>query len=65
MREFFRGWRRKAGCISLVMALALMGVWIRSLSVMDLAIIAFGQRAVSIGSFYGVVTPRAALERRG
>lgn len=30
MREFFRGWRRKSGCITLGLALALMGMWVRS-----------------------------------
>lgn len=30
MGEFFHGWRRKVGCILLVMALALTGAWIRS-----------------------------------
>jgi hypothetical protein len=30
MREFFHGWRRKMGCVTLVMALVLMVGWIRS-----------------------------------
>ncbi|HEY4258843.1 MAG TPA: hypothetical protein VGM98_01730 [Schlesneria sp.] len=30
MREFFRGWRRKAGCVTLVVAMALTGIWITS-----------------------------------
>jgi hypothetical protein len=30
MRELFRGWRRKLGCVTLVMALMLMVGWIRS-----------------------------------
>ena len=30
MREFFHGWRRKAGLATLVMAYGLMGLWIRS-----------------------------------
>jgi hypothetical protein len=30
MREFFKGWRRKAGCGLLVMAMAVTGGWIRS-----------------------------------
>ncbi len=29
MREFFHGWRRKAGCVTLVMACVIMGVWVR------------------------------------
>jgi len=31
MREFFHGWRRKAGCVTLVMAISLMAGWMRSL----------------------------------
>jgi len=30
MREFFRGWRRKAGVVTLLMALAMMASWWRS-----------------------------------
>ena len=30
MREFFRGWRRRVGCVTLVMACAMMGLWMRS-----------------------------------
>lgn len=30
MREFFHGWRRKAGCVALVMACVLTTGWIRS-----------------------------------
>ena len=30
MREFFRGWRRKTGCIALAMASLLAGAWNRS-----------------------------------
>lgn len=30
MREFFRGWRRKVGCVTLLMALAVFGMWTRS-----------------------------------
>ena len=35
MGDFFHGWRRKAGCVTLVMALVLLGAWIRSLQVLD------------------------------
>lgn len=31
MREFFRGWRRKLGVVTLGLALLVMGWWIRSL----------------------------------
>jgi hypothetical protein len=35
MREIFHGWRRKLGCITLLLALALTGLWIRSRSTLD------------------------------
>src|SRR5262249_54008008 len=35
MREFFRGWRRKAGCVVLAWACAFMGWWVRSVTVTD------------------------------
>ena len=35
MREFFRGWRRKVGCVTLSLACMAMGAWIRSLVVKD------------------------------
>lgn len=35
MHNVFRGWRRKTGVVTLVMALAFVGGWIRSLSVTD------------------------------
>lgn len=35
MREFFRGWRRKTGVLTLVMACVFAAGWIRSLSFRD------------------------------
>ena len=35
MTEFFRGWKRKVGLLTLLMALTLMGAWIRSLRICD------------------------------
>lgn len=35
MLDFFHGWRRKTGAVTLVMALAFVGGWIRSLAVTD------------------------------
>jgi hypothetical protein len=35
MWSFFRGWRRKAGVVTLVMALALLVGWVRSRVVLD------------------------------
>lgn len=36
MREFFRGWRRKAGCVTLLMACAVLGLWMRGRIYSDL-----------------------------
>ena len=35
MREFFRGWRRKVGCVTLVMAIAFTIGWVRSTIMAD------------------------------
>ena len=35
MREFFRGWRRKVGCVTLVIACVLAAMWLRSFIVGD------------------------------
>ena len=35
MREFFKGWRRKAGVVTLVVACAAATGWVRSLRTMD------------------------------
>lgn len=35
MWEFVHGWRRKAGCVSLVMACLTCAAWVRSISVID------------------------------
>jgi hypothetical protein len=39
MREFFRGWRRKAGCVMLAMACLLTAAWIRSFALHDVVAI--------------------------
>lgn len=36
MREFFRGWKRKIGCMTLVMACVFMGAWIRGHGTKDI-----------------------------
>jgi len=35
MSDFFHGWRRKLGCVLLVMATVVVGIWIRSSIVYD------------------------------
>ncbi len=39
MREFFRGWRRKVGCLTLVMACLVTGMWMRSLVYGDFVVV--------------------------
>jgi hypothetical protein len=46
MREFFRGWRRKAGCVLLLMALIVWSCWLRSLIVSDLVMLNQGTTIV-------------------
>jgi hypothetical protein len=48
MHEFFNGWRRKAGCVTLMIALLFMGGWIRSTTDRDTAVIRTGTN-----SFFG------------
>ena len=45
MLPFFHGWRRKAGCVTLVLALVIMAGWARSYTVRDVITTAplFGQ----------------------
>lgn len=50
MREFFKGWRRKAGCITLVMACAMAGLAMRSRFSYDIASFAFNSRQHQIVS---------------
>ena len=35
MHEFFKGWRRKVGCVALALALVVMAGWIRSRFIFD------------------------------
>jgi hypothetical protein len=43
MREFFAGWRKKIGALTLLTACLLMAGWVRSLIVDDIVIIPCGQ----------------------
>ena len=55
MREFFRGWRRKVGCVTLLMACVLMGGWIRSLRVHDQLIVPRGDSVHIFASQNGML----------
>jgi len=46
MREFFKGWRRKVGVTTLMMALVGMGGWLRSLRGVDKTSFSIGNRSL-------------------
>jgi hypothetical protein len=45
MREFFRGWRRKVGCVTLVMACVFAVAWVRSFFIWDVLTFPVGRDA--------------------
>ncbi len=53
MGEFFRGWRRKAGLVTLAMALLLMAGWLRSYVIQDVLSINENRTLRLIVSFNG------------
>ena len=56
MREFFKGWKRKLGCVTLVTACLLMGMWIRSQRIHDAYSFGFNHHQQAIISFDGRLT---------
>ena len=66
MGELFKGWRRKLGCVTLVMACAMMGMWFRSKFIEESAGIFVGGRRYAIFSANGELGfIFAATERMG
>ncbi len=55
MREFFLGWRRKIGVLTLGFAVLAMLGWVRSLTIRDQIEIAFESRVQSIASQAGTI----------
>jgi hypothetical protein len=53
MGEFFRGWRRKTGIVTLLLACVLGAAWIRSYDVFDFFEIGIENRRHCLGSFNG------------
>lgn len=45
MREYFRGWKRKTGCLTLALACVFMAGWVRSHSVHDALVIPTGKHS--------------------
>jgi hypothetical protein len=55
MREFFHGWRRKIGCLALVMACIVSVLWVRSLLIEDVVVFFNGFRHQTVDSLNGDV----------
>ena len=59
MFEFFKGWRRKVGCLLLIAATGFTGLWLRSLVIFyDKLMVSdfFPHIPVEVGSIAGIVT---------
>ena len=52
MHNFFHGWRRKAGVVTLVMALTVYAAWMRSRNIIDTMSFRVGSRQHEITSLY-------------
>jgi hypothetical protein len=61
MHDFFRGWRRKAGVITLVIACAFLVTWLRSLAMQDH--LAVGQRYSVFTTYNGVGLQQIQLRK--
>lgn len=59
MRDVFAGWRRKAGCVTLVIALALGAIWARSYRINDIAMLAVGEWQQEVSSIEGMILWRS------
>lgn len=46
MRDFFRGWKRKVGVVTLILAVVLTGEWARNFRFRDLVLIQSGKRTI-------------------
>jgi hypothetical protein len=51
--EFFKSWRRKVGCVALVMALAAFGAWMRSHVKHDVVMLPSGNDIYCVESMWG------------
>ena len=59
MREFFKGWRRKVGCVTLAIASFVTTLWVRGLSRSDDAFIPFGDQTT-----FQVISQKSSLTVR-
>ena len=53
MGEFFRGWRRKVGCVVMVMAIVPAGMWMRTTFAVDHMRLSIGNRSHTLLSSQG------------
>ena len=53
MHAFFKSWRRKAGCIALLIACVFSGIWLRSIRTFDEVFIRFGNANYLVSSAQG------------
>lgn len=56
MGDFFKGWRRKLGCVALLMACAMMGAWMRSQFTSDVACWSMGHESEVVISSNGMLS---------
>lgn len=50
MGDFFKGWRRRAGCATLLLAIGLTSLWVRSVFYLDQLVFNFQARTHIVGS---------------
>lgn len=63
MRELFRGWRRKVGCMTLVMALVLAGIWVRSFNTFDILVCPARQQTTLVSGNGSIVWAKAWIAK--
>lgn len=62
MKDFFHGWRRKVGIVTLVMACVVCGLWVRSFYIMDILAAGGSTRQHVVESVNGRIWWTAYLE---
>lgn len=56
MSEFFRGWRRKVGCVTLILAVAATTSWMRSMILADTLMFGVGNEQYMVFSSDGMLS---------
>lgn len=63
MRDFFRGWRRKTGCLTLVIASVPSTIWIHSLSYDSKVWVVFNGRLHTLTTHHGTLIWRGQIAK--